>query len=321
MFTIKIKAFFFFWILILPVSAQVTIFPEIDQAKNQKRVEITKIELTNAFTIIDFYYVPYKTENSTQGDWICVNNKTYITPTGMDVRKYLVMAKNITICPQSTKVTTTERDDITFQLYFPPLEPGIYKINIIEKEPGGMNFYGVHVNNGRERSATDSAPYRSQDAFMKYFYTRKNQLDNIEGLWKLDIRQQHLFNNNHYMEELTAEPQVVAIIKKGTHFITYGEHGENREEYFRKLSGRKGYFFRKELPEVESEASGYVAFSDQDRFFIKYTLPDRLAHYYLLKDYLPGDKLYEIAEYTRIPIENPQVKTDLLEINRDSIKK
>ena len=184
-----------------------------------------------------------------------------------------------------------------------------------------MNFYGVHVNNGKDRNALDSAPYRSQDAFMKYFYTRKNQLDKIEGLWQLDIRQQHLFNNNHYVEELTAEPQVVAVMKKGNRFVTYGEHGENREEYFRKLSGRKGYFFRKELPEVESEASGYVVFSDQDRFFIKYALPDRLAHYYLLKDYRPGDKLDEIAKYTRIPIANPEVKHDLLEIERDSIKR
>ena len=123
------------------------------------------------------------------------------------------------------------------------------------------------------------------------------------------------------MEELTAEPQVVAVMKKGNRFVTYGEHGENREEYFRKLSGRKGYFFRKELPEVESEASGYVVFSDQDRFFIKYALPDRLAHYYLLKDYRPGDKLDEIAKYIRIPIANPEVKHDLLEIERDSIKR
>ena len=302
-------------------SAQITIFPEVDKMKNSKHVEIAKVELSDEFTIIDFYYAPpFADESTITGDWICVSNKYYITPSGIDARKYLIMAKNVSICPRSTKVTTTERDDITYQLYFPPIAPGVYKIDIIEKKTGGINFYGVHINNSKNRAKPDSAPYRSQDAFMKYFYTHKNQLDKIEGLWKLDIRQQHFYNHDRYMEELTVEPQVVAIMKKGDRFITYGEKGDNREEYFRKLSGKKGYFFRKDIPEVGSEASGYIVFSNPDKFFIKYTLPDRLAHYYLLKDYMPGDRLYEIAAYSRIPIEKPEAKPDLLKIGADTSK-
>ncbi len=297
--------------------AQVTIFPEIDDMKHSKRVEIMKVELTGDFTIIDLYYAPMSTETSTEGDWICVDKQSYIKPTNLEVRKYLIMAKDITICPRSTKVTTTERDELIYQLYFPPLEPGIYKIDVIEKQKGGMNFYGVHINNRRNRSAADSAPFRSQEAFMKYFYDHRAQLDKIEGLWKLEIRHQHFYHQDRYMEELSVEPQVVAIIKKGDRFITYGEHGDNREESFSKLTGKKGYFFRKEIPEVESEASGYIVFSNSDQFFIKYALPDRLAHYYLLKDYTPGDKLYEIAKYTRIPVEKPKEKEDILDIGKN----
>ncbi|HHJ11026.1 MAG TPA: hypothetical protein ENK25_09100 [Bacteroidetes bacterium] len=320
MLTQKTTITLLFLALFLPMQAQVTIFPEVDKVKNSRRIEIVKVELTDEFTIIDFYYAPIRTENSTVGEWICVSNKYYITPAKMDMRKYLIMAKNVSICPKSTKVITTQREDITYQLYFPPLETGIYKIDIIEKKSGGTNFYGVHINNQRDRNAPDSVPYRNQVAFMKYFYTHKDRLDKIEGLWKLDIRQQHFFYHDRYAEDLTTEPQVVAIMKKGNLFITYGEHGNNRDEYFRKLTGKKGYFFRKKIPEVESEASGYIVFGNPNQFFIKYILPDRLAHYYLLKDYMSGDKLYEIAKYTRIPVENPIIKTNLLEIKKDSIK-
>ncbi len=312
--------------ILLPAYNQVTIFPDVDQVKNSRRIEVQKVELTSDFTIIDFYYAPenvtsVSTSYSNNNEWICVSKGYYITPSGRDERKYLVMAKNISICPKSTKVVPVESDDIIYQLYFPPLGSGIYKIDIVGNKSGGNNFYGVHINNRSVSSGKDSVPYHNQEAFMRYFYAHKDSLDQIEGLWKLKITQQHFMNYGKFIDEIVEKPQIVAIIREGNRFESYGEKGENRHEYFRKLSGKKGYFFRKEMPEVESESSGYAIFGKSDQFFIKYTLPDRLAHYYLLKDYMTGDRLDEIAAYERIPVENPEIKPDLLKIGSDTTGK
>ncbi len=297
------KAYFIilirFFAMLFPLAAQVTIFPVVDHRNRNEQTEVMKVTVTENFTIIDFIF--HTVSMSTEpGDWACVDKSTYITPSGREERRYLVMAKNISICPRMIKVNNNPGEPYTFQLYFPPLEKNILKIDVVGKK---MALQGINLTNPADYPPVDSAPYRSQEAFLRYFYAHRDQLDPIEGLWRLQVRRQIYMGNGAYLEEEEAlPPQVVAIMKEGIRFVTYSDSGLNRREYFKKLSGKKGYFFRTVFPEVEGEGSAYTFFSDPDRFYLKYDLPDRLAHYYLLSKYIPGIKMVEIAEYYRIPL-------------------
>ena len=300
----------------LPLAGQVTIFPEVDHQDRTDQTEVMRVEVTDDLTIVDFIYHPPSLSTET-GAWACVDRSTYITPTGREERKYLIMAKKVSICPKMIKIVSDPDQLYTFQLYFPPLQKNTLKIDIIGKN---MNIQGVNLTNPADYPPVDSAPYRNQEAFLHYFYAHRDQLDPIEGLWRLQVRRQHFLGSGTYLEEEALPPQVVAIIKEGDVFVTYNDSGLNRREYFKKLSGKKGYFFRTVFPEVEGESSAYTFFSDPDRFYLKYQIPDRLAHYYLMGSYIPGTKMMEIAEYYRVPLIEKDTGKPVFDLGKDTIR-
>ena len=297
------------------LDGQVTIFPKVDHRARDEHSEVMRVEVTENFTIIDFIYHLAQV-NTDMGEWACVDKSTFITPSGREERKYLVMAKEISICPKMIKVLLDPEKPYTFQLFFPPLEKNILKIDIVGKN---MAFRGVSLSNPADYPPADSAPYHNQEAFIRYFNEHKQQLDPIEGLWRLLVRRQNYTGNSSYLDETSITPKVVAIIKEGHRFVTYDETDLNRREYFKKLSGKKGYFFRTVFPEVEGESSAYTYFSDPDRFYLKYDLPDRLAHYYLMDQYIPGTKVMEIAEYHRMPLVIQERGKPVIDLGQDTI--
>ena len=311
-----IPGLIFLYCFFVPLPAQVTIFPKVDHMDRNTHIEVMRVVLKSNFTIIDLIYHPAQV-NTDMGEWACIDRTTFITPSGREERKYLVMAKGISICPRMTKILMNPEKPYTFHLYFPPLEKKVLKIDIIGKN---MNFRGVSLSNPAQYPPADSAPYHNQEAFIRYFTEHKDLLDPLEGLWRLQVRRQNYLSNGTYPEETSIPPQVVAILKEGERFATYDDTGLNRREYFKKLSGKKGYFFWTIFPEVEGESSAYTYFSDPDRFYLKYTLPDRLAHYYLPDQYVPGMKVMEIAEYQRIPLTLEERGTPVIDLGKDTIR-
>jgi len=300
--------------LLLPVQGQVTIFPVVDRAARNEQVEVMRVEVKESLTVIDFLFHPSPLSGE-NGNWTCVDRSTYITPTGREERLYMIMAKDISICPKMTKIYSDEKEPFTYRLSFPPLPQGVLKIDIVGRN---SRLEGVNLTNMANYPPADSAPFRTQEAFLRFFYARLDSLDPIEGLWKLLVRRQHYMGAGNYLDEEALPPTVVAIMRKGDVFETYDDTGRNRREYFRKLSGKKGYFFRTVYPEVEGEASAYTIFSGPDRFYLKYELPERLTHYYLLGEYLPGTRMIEIAEYRRVQLSDKETGRPVFDLSRDS---
>ncbi|GEM_PF-4256215 len=300
----------------LSSSGQVTLFPEVDHVDRNEQVEVMRVEVKETMTVIDFLFHP-STFTTEGNSWACVDRSTYITPTGREERLYMIMARGVTICPRMTKVYADDQEPFTYRLSFPPLPPGVLKIDIIDKN---SRIEGVSLTNMANYPPADSAPYRSQEAFLHFFQSRLDSLDPIEGLWHLQIRRQNYLGTGGYLDEEALPPVVVAIMRKDHHFETYDDNGRNRREYFRKLSGKKGYFFRTVYPEVEGEASAYTIFSGPDRFFVKYELPERLTHYYLLNEYVPGATMVEIAEYRRVALTDKKTGKPLFDLSRDTLE-
>ncbi len=134
----------------LPAEGQVTYYP-IAEKQDVKGLSVKWLEITENYTIIDFFFQP---EEETI---ICLDKAFYITPAGMNDPHFMIMAKQISICPKSIKIDSYNKY-LEFKVWFPKLEKNIRKIDIIEnkKNRNGFNMYRVPIINGQETPSPDS---------------------------------------------------------------------------------------------------------------------------------------------------------------------
>ncbi len=287
----KYLVVFFSSLLTISLSSQVTLLPEINK-QVEKTIFIKKIELTDQFTIIDFYFKPLGES------WVCAENSFYIKPTGTENKLYMIVAKNIKMCPEMQKVGSFH-DHLDFQLWFPPLPKNVSKIDIIEKARSGFNFYGVKINNGQERPLPDSARYKSSASFENYFKNNSGSLDPIEGIWIVHITQSvyvdRALKEKNYVDTLIK----VAILKTGNEFRGYRLDGSPTETVFKWISGGKRYYYTQYFRGVDQEVSDYVKKKSTDFYEINLKIPTRLARYILINDYFMADELHQSLTFKK----------------------
>ncbi|NOY36410.1 MAG: hypothetical protein GXO83_02430 [Chlorobi bacterium] len=307
---------YIFWIIlaILPfysLNAQVTVFPVVDKATGPHPVQVIRVEITSNYTIIDFYYAPRQT-----GTWLCINKNFYITPSGYDERKYMILAQGIDICPKMTKVSSMN-NDLQFHLYFPRIAKGVFKIDAVESK-NGLNFIGIHVNNNGRLFQPPGNDSVSVAVFVRSLLSREASTDSIEGLWIRKTVKSHYTNQNTLIEEHTEVPDTVAITSRSGIYHLYSIDGSVMPETITKLTGDFGYFYKKQIPEVSSTGSGYIEFKDIDHFAVSFFLPVRLARFELLGDYIEGDQVEEIQEYRRLTTDEMRKLTEKI---REQLKR
>ena len=104
---------------------------------NTTTLEIDKIEMSDSATVfyIDAYFWP--------NNWIRISKETYIRESGSDERLLISHAEGIHL---GEEITMPESGTISFKLYFPPLKPGITKIDFIESDcPDCFKIWGIHL--------------------------------------------------------------------------------------------------------------------------------------------------------------------------------
>lgn len=281
----------FFALFSIRANAQVTIFPEVD-TQSEDNIYIKKVELTDQFTIIDFYFRPMEEA------WICVENSFHITPYGTKDIMFMMMSKNISICPKMQKIGTLTQD-LEFQIWFPPLREKVYKINVIEKAKRGLNFYGVDIINGQEKPLPDSSKLRSQKEFENYFAEHSDSLDPIEGIWQVNINLDLYENTTLIDRNYDKSDSYVAIIKTGEKFVSFDLNGGNIEAEYKWITGGRGYYYQEYYRELNDFVSTYVKATSTVQFEINYEVPDRIARLTLMKDYFPRYRLMMLAIYKK----------------------
>lgn len=287
-------------------KAQVTIFPEVDR-HSEEFIYVKKVELTDQYTIIDFYFRP-------PGDaWICAENSFHISPYGSNDLMYMVMAKNITTCPKMEKIGSLTKD-LEFQLWFPPLREKVYKINIIEKAKRGLNFYGVDIINGQERPVPDSSSFRTYEGFEKYFNEHADSLDPIEGIWhvviKLDMYEDtKLIDRNYELKE-----DSIAIVKDGDKFVSFDMEGKNLEAEYKWITGGRGYYYQEYYRELHEIVSTYIKVSSTIQYEINYEVPERMTRAILMSDYFPQYRLLKNYSFRKL---HPETEEIPIEISTD----
>lgn len=288
-------------------EAQVTIFPEVDR-QSEENIYIKQIELTEQFTIIDFYFRP-------PGEaWICAENSFHITPYGSNDVMFMVMAKNITMCPKMDKIGTLTRD-LEFQLWFPPLKEKVYKINVIEKAKRGLNFYGVEIINGQENPLPDSLLLRSRKEFENYFDEHADSLDPIEGIWHVDTKLDIFESTTLIDRDYILVEDSIAIIKSGNKFLSYDLRGRNLEAEYKWITGKRGYYYQEYYRELDEIASTYIKVSSTVQYEINYEVPERMTRAILMRDYFPQYRLLKNCIFKKEYPETEELPVDISQNN------
>jgi len=283
------------FILSMFVNAQtyITIYPDVE-SQTIKRIEITKIEINEVFTIVDLFYKAREDEG-----WICAGRDFYIKPSNSNERKYLVMAKDIPICPKKV-IIDSYKDGYKFQLYFPGIDPSVRKIDIVEKPETGFNFFGVWLNPEPTESLTDSCRFRSRGEFESYFNANISSLNPIEGIWKMVSKKSHYVNNNflEYLEDKVTRE--VAILNKGDHFKCYEMDGKSLDVKFYIISHGGRYLYKEYFNLVREEITSFVHVEKEGYFKHTYAIPEKWAKYQLQGEFFPGDKLLNELKWEKI---------------------
>lgn len=150
------------WLLVAPIFGQkiTTVRPYV-QEQTRPYVEITKIELTNDYTIIYFTYANQqrqpsifdlfnKEQPTSPNEIIQIDPKSRLyEPQNVNRKFRFIKAEGIAVSPQDQPVY--RGDKVKFVVYFERLDPGIEVFDMYEgkdyKRMQFWNFYGIHIRN------------------------------------------------------------------------------------------------------------------------------------------------------------------------------
>ena len=273
--------------------SQVTIFPDVERRTNES-VRIMKIEITDVFTIVDVLYVPVE-----EDAWICADKNYYIEPENSNDRKYLIMAKDIPLCPDQKKVYFGD-EDYEFQLYFPSIDTSVRKMDIIEKPVSGFNFFGVWLDRKAIRPMPDSLTIATETEFQSFFENRQNELKPLEGIWTLTIRRSK-YRGEVFIEYLDDEPEIqdVALIWKTDHFEGYGMDGKPLEIQFDNIAEGGRYAYREYFREIREEFTTFIYLQEENNMEFRFNIPKRWAQFLLLGRLFDNEELVKIMSWEK----------------------
>ncbi|MGB0984712.1 MAG: hypothetical protein ACPG19_11755 [Saprospiraceae bacterium] len=115
------------------------------EGKSTAMVDITKIEITNKYTIV--YMSCTTPEEFSFGGWACITRTAYILDVASNKRLKLIRSKGIPYCPNKYKFSGSHQT-IKFKLYFPKINYDVRHIHIIEdlsNIANPFNFYNVYL--------------------------------------------------------------------------------------------------------------------------------------------------------------------------------
>ncbi len=152
--------------------SQVTDRPYIEE-RYTRNVRITRVELTDRYTIIDMQYgnpalrQMFRIPIPGAGGHIGIDPESRLYKPGVTSRRYrFIKAEGIPVSPENLGVSPSQVVD--FRLYYERLDPGIEVFDFYEgRNPDQVeywNFYGIHIKNPlapRNEPRVPSAPQKS----------------------------------------------------------------------------------------------------------------------------------------------------------------
>lgn len=103
-----------------------------------KNAQITKIELTDSFTILSFHI------NIPQYNWVAIHEESYIQPAGDTTKLYIIKAEGAEI---AKRINWEEgKDEVSYKLFFPKIDSKIARLDFGEPVKNSWKFYDLEIN-------------------------------------------------------------------------------------------------------------------------------------------------------------------------------
>lgn len=265
-------------------TAQTIIFPSYTN-RDDSNVEISRISLTDTLTIIEMYFLAPLDDT-----WICADKNFHIKPYNSNDRLFLVLVKDIPLCPKREKIT---RDKIykKFLLFFPILDSSVKRIDIIEKAKNGFNFYGVWLEEKQGEPLPDSSKYRTREQFMDYFSENQSNIVPLEGIWQETSQLAHYISADFCDYLNDKEVREFVIMRKEERYVCYDMEGGPLDAHFMPIAEGNRYLYKKYLRDIRETVSTFTRISDEEKIKMSYFLPEKYARYHYPEDIMPGDQL------------------------------
>ncbi len=105
---------------------------------NSPHVQITKIEITDSFTILTFHVkIP-------QSGWVAIHEQSYIQPAGDTAKMFMIKAEGIDI---EQRMTWEEgKEEISYKLFFPKIDSTVDRLDFGEPVANSWSFYDLEIN-------------------------------------------------------------------------------------------------------------------------------------------------------------------------------
>ena len=108
------------------------------KTRTNPRVNITKIQTTNKYTVVYCKYI------STTGGYASINSTTYLQDIKSKQKYKLIKAEDIPISPRQRPFQKAGYT-FEFKLYFERLPHKVRYLNMIESALNGFSFYNIYL--------------------------------------------------------------------------------------------------------------------------------------------------------------------------------
>ncbi len=190
----------------------------IFEVTNTTTLEIDKIVMTDSSTVIyfDAYFRPHW--------WIKIVSDTYIRESGSDERMFITHAEGIDL---DTEFFMPESGETSFKLFFPPLPPGVTKIDFIESDCADcFKIWGINLLPGTKIKMADlkrtfKSDKKSELPKIKFSDEPAKISGKIYG-----------YNKENYKDEIRIGFIDISTFQSGTELVAISPNGDFSVELY-----------------------------------------------------------------------------------------
>ncbi len=140
----------------------------------------------------------------------------------------------------------------------------------------------------------------SEEQFKDYFQKNGNDLDQIEGIWKVITIQEYYHLDTLYEIDKIPKSVKVAILKKGNDFESFNLTGEPYDVLFSTSEIRGVYFYKNFFPETGEYSKANAVISKSGEMEYNYDFPENYMKKKLGDSYEDGTRVVNKTKWVKV---------------------
>jgi hypothetical protein len=140
----------------------------------------------------------------------------------------------------------------------------------------------------------------TEDMYKDYFTKHKDSLDEIEGIWLVNVTQEFYRYDTLYDVLKIPKAAKVAVIKKEENYDSYNLTGDSYDARFYPTETKGVYFYTIEFPETQEHSKTDAVINKEGTMEYKYEFPDKYLRFKLADTYEEGTFVTNEVKWTKV---------------------